>query len=79
MQIVFYMQNERSVTNAVRHFSCVTEVVRGVFSPQKELNVVLAWKRRKFHLESDEVLCSPEGGFTQSLIILVDIECIDYS
>ena len=36
----------------------------------------------KFHLENDEVLCSPEilsGGFTQSLIILVDIECIDYS
>ena len=36
----------------------------------------------KFHLESDEVLCSPEilsGGFTQSLLILVDIECIDYS
>ena len=36
----------------------------------------------KFHLESDDVLSSPEilsGGFTQSLIILVDIECIDYS
>ena len=36
----------------------------------------------KFHLQSEEVLCSPEilsGGFTQSLIILVDIECIDYS
>ena len=52
------------------------------FAP-KELYVVLAWKRRKFHLESDEVLCSPERlsvGFIQSLIILVDIECIaDYS
>ena len=36
----------------------------------------------KFHLESDEVLCSPEilsGSFTQLLIILVDIEYIDYS
>ena len=36
----------------------------------------------KFHLESDEVLCSPEilsGSFAQLLIILVDIEYIDYS
>ena len=36
----------------------------------------------KFHLESDGVICSPEifsGGFTQSLLIFVDIECIDYS
>ena len=46
---------------------------------RNSMHVVLT---TKFHLQSEEVLCSPEilsGGFTQSLIILVDIECIDYS
>ena len=52
------------------------------FFPPKGTLCCFDLEAMKFPLESDEVLCSPEilsGGFTRSLIILVDIECIDYS
>ena len=38
VQIVFTC---RMLERSVKHFSCVTEVARGVFSRQKELYVVL--------------------------------------
>ena len=76
--------NLETLERSLKHFSCVTEVARDVFPRQKRTLCMLFWRRSSIFKgpQSDEVLCSPEilsGGFTQSLIILVDIECIDYS
>ena len=72
----------KTLKRSVKHFSCVTEVARDVFSAPKGTLCCFDLEATKFHLGSDEVVCLPEilsGGFTQSLLILVDIEYIDYS